>query len=196
MLFTNSFINSYGIIVSAVTGVGGKINNIGNMLSNSLNAAGSSMVGQNIGAEKYERVPKIIRSVWLINSAITVFLIAAIIFFPYQVFSFFTSDVDMIYKVGLEYIPAIIIMLVACVLRSGANSLMNGSGNYKINFVVTILDAIILRIGLGLLLGLALGMGYKGFWYGNAITAMTPFFIGIGFYLSGKWRTNKYLIKD
>ena len=50
-------------------------------------------------------------------------------------------------------------------------------------------------IGLALLLGITFNMGYLGFWLGDAIAGFTPFFIGGAFYLSGKWKTNKYVIK-
>ncbi|MBQ4309031.1 MAG: MATE family efflux transporter, partial [Lachnospiraceae bacterium] len=64
----------------------------------------------------------------------------------------------------------------------------NGSGNYKINFLTAILDAIILRIGLALLFGLALGMRQYGFWLGDALAGFTPFVIGLFFYFSGRWK--------
>ncbi|MBQ7915861.1 MAG: MATE family efflux transporter, partial [Firmicutes bacterium] len=52
-LFVNSWINSYGVAVSAMAGIANKFNSISNLFSNAINTAGSSMVGQNIGAEKY-----------------------------------------------------------------------------------------------------------------------------------------------
>ena len=69
------------------------------------------------------------------------------------------------------------------------------TGNYIVNFAIAIMDAIVVRIGLALLLGITFGMGYLGFWLGDAIAGYTPFFIGGIFYLSGKWKTNKYVIK-
>ena len=58
-LFVNSWINSYGVAVSALAGIANKLSSVSNLISNSVNAAGASMVGQNVGAEKYDRVPKI-----------------------------------------------------------------------------------------------------------------------------------------
>ena len=39
-----------------------------------------------------------------------------------------------------------------------------------------------------LLLGVTLGMGIRGFWYGNALSGLVPFLIGSGYLLSGKWK--------
>ncbi len=60
MLFVNSSINSYGVVASAVTGIGNKLGSITSVVTNALSTAGSSMVGQTIGAEKYHRIPEII----------------------------------------------------------------------------------------------------------------------------------------
>ena len=75
------------------------------------------------------------------------------------------------------------------------SSLINGSGNFKLNLAVALLDGVFMRIGLSLLLGLTLAWGVYGFWYGNALASFTPFAIGGVYYLSGRWRTRKYIIR-
>ena len=86
------------------------------------------------------------------------------------------------------YVPIAAILFYASACRAGMNALINGSGNAKVNFATAILDGIVLRIGLALLFGLVLGMEYYGFWLGDAIAGFTPFFIGIAYYLSGRWK--------
>ena len=68
------------------------------------------------------------------------------------------------------------------------NALINGSGNYRINFATAILDGIVLRIGLAVLFGIILDMKHFGFWLGDALAGFTPFWIGLVFYLSGHWK--------
>lgn len=194
-LFTNSFVNSYGVEVAAVTGIGSKLNQIGNLVSNSLNTAGSSMVGQNIGAQKYKRVPKIMLSVWIINISLTLILIGILVGFPEWVFQLFTKDMSIM-GVAMEFVPIAVIMMIASALRSGANALINGSGNFAVNLTVALLDALVLRISLSLLFGLVLGYGYRGFWFGDALSGTTPFFIAVVFYFTGKWKTRKHIVKD
>jgi Na+-driven multidrug efflux pump len=75
-------------------------------------------------------------------------------------------------------------------------SLINGSGNSKMNLTVGILDGVVLRIGLCLLLGEALGMGVYGYWYGASLAGFTPFLIGGVYFLSGKWKTRKYIVGE
>jgi len=194
-LFTNSWVNSYGEVVMAVTGIGFKLNTIGLLVSNSISNAGSSMVGQNIGAAKYDRVFRIMLSVWLMNIVILSGAAVAFCSFPMQIYSIFTND-ERVMITGLEYMPVILLYLGSSVARSGSNALVNGTGNAKVNFAVALLDAFILRIGLGLWLGLGLGWGYKGFWYGSALASYAPFFIGVIFYISGTWKTRRYVVRE
>ncbi len=194
-MFVNSWINSFGVTVSAVSGILNKFNTIFNLFSNSFNAAGSSMVGQNIGAEKYSRVLKIVLNVFAASGVFMVLLCVVICSFPMPIFHIFTDESDVL-LICMEAIPILVVSALSCLARSGANALINGSGNYKVNFVVAVLDGIIMRIGLSLLMGLVMGGGYMGFWYGGALAGFTPFFVFIFYYLSGTWKTSLYIIQD
>ncbi|MBQ8584401.1 MAG: MATE family efflux transporter [Clostridia bacterium] len=186
-LFVNSFINSYGIAVSAFAGIANKIASVANLISMAMNNAGSTMVGQNIAARKYSRVNKILLNLALITLTVSAVLSAVMLLAPDAVYSLFTTDPEVL-KIGREFVPISLILFLAAALRAVMNALMNGSGNYKINFATAIFDGIVMRIGLALLFGIALGMEHLGFWLGDALAGFTPFVIGAVFYLSGKWR--------
>ncbi len=194
-LFVNSWVNSYGVVVSAVSGIANKFNTIANLFSNSLNAAGSSMIGQNIGAEKYKRVSRIVLAAFLFDLGLMAILIILLVSFPTQIFSLFTTD-SSIMPVAMEYIPVGALVFLSSAFRCPMNALLNGSGNYRINFIVAILDGLVNRIGFGLLFGLVLDMGYVGFWLGDAVAGFTPFVVGGVYYLSGRWKTRKFVIKE
>lgn len=186
-LFVNSWINSYGVEVSAVAGIANKFISISNLISNSINAAGSSMVGQNIGAKQYDRVWQIIKNVFAMTFTISTVMTVVMLMFPEQVFGIFTEEAEVL-LVAMEFLPIAVINFYGSAFRAPANSLINGSGHYKVNFATAILDGIVMRIGLAMTLGLALHMRYVGFWLGDALAGFTPFVIGVVFYISGKWR--------
>lgn len=186
-LFVNSWINSYGVAVSAFTGIANKINSISNLLSNSLNTAGSSMVGQNIGAKTYKRIPGIIFTIAGATLTLAMVMSVLICVFPEQIFGIFTDEAAVLTIAG-EYIPIAVLVFFGSACRAPANAIINGSGNYKINFATAILDGIVLRIGLSVLFGLGLSMKYFGFWLGDALAGFTPMFIGIVFYFTGSWK--------
>ena len=118
----------------------------------------------------------------------------AVIFWPELVFGMFTDDPDVL-KVSMEFIPVAVVIFIGAAFRSPSNALSNGTGNYAVNFAIAILDAIVFRIGLAILLGIVMDLGYVGFWFGDALAGYTPFIISGIFFLSGKWKTNKYVIK-
>lgn len=189
-LFVNSWINSYGVVVSAFAGIANKVSSISNLVSNAMNTAGSTMVGQNIAAGKFERVKMILIRLTVITLSVAAVISVLLILFPTQFFSIFSND-PAVLEIAVNYVPIAILLFFGSSMRAVMNALINGSGNYKINFVTAILDGIVMRIGCALLFGLALDMKHYGFWLGDAIAGFTPFFIGLVFYLSGQWKKKK-----
>ncbi len=186
-LFVNSWINSYGVVVSAFAGVANKINSVSILMSNALTMAGSSMIGQNIGARKFERVTEILKFMFKISLSIAVILSAAIYIFPEEIYSVFTDD-EKVLQVGMEFLPIAVMLFFGSACRCPMTALINGSGNYLANFLTALFDGIILRIGLALLFGLTFEMKYFGFWLGDGFAGFTPLVIGTILYFSGKWK--------
>lgn len=186
-LFVNSWINSYGVAVSAFAGIANKVASIANLISTAMNTAGSTMVGQNLAAKEYERVKKILKQLAILTLSVSTLMSVTVCLFPNEIFGIFTSESDVLVIAG-GYVPIAVLVFYGSALRAVMNALINGSGNYKINFATAILDAIVLRIVLALLFGLALGMEHYGFWLGDALAGFTPFWIGLIFYFSGGWK--------
>ncbi|MBP3441386.1 MAG: MATE family efflux transporter [Clostridia bacterium] len=186
-LFVNSWVNSYSVEVSAFAGIANKVSSISNLVSAAMNTGGSTMVGQNLAAKEYGRVKKILKNLAAITLSVALFFSVLIILFPEQIFGIFTDDADVLSIAG-KFVPIGVLLFFGSALRAIMNALLNGSGNYRINFVTAILDGIVMRIGLAVLFGLALSMKHYGFWLGDALAGFTPFFIGVVYYISSKWK--------
>lgn len=193
-LFVDSWINSYGIIASSASGIESKLNVITNLFSNAINVSGSTMIGQNIGAGKYDRVPKVMKSAFAIVIAADLCITSILLLFPRAVFSIFTTDEDVI-AASMTMIPLLTVLFLSSACRSPNNGLIDGSGNYKLNLLTAIFDGIVNRIGFSMLFGIVLHMGWIGFLWGDAVAGFTPLLIGSIYYFSGRWRTRKYLIR-
>lgn len=188
-MFVNSWINGYGVAVSAFAGIANKLASVVNLFSNAMNTAGSTMVGQNIVAGQFDRVNKILKNLLIITLSIAIAFSIAMVLFPQEIFALFTDSSETeVLELADVYVPIALMMFISSSLRATMNALINGSGNVKTNFLTAILDGIVLRIGLSLLFGVALKMEYFGFWLGDAIAGYTPFFIGLVFYLTGSWK--------
>lgn len=68
-MFVHSFINAYGVVISAVNGVGSKITQCSMVVSNAMSMAGTSIVGQNFGAGKIDRIKKVLYITTIISLA-------------------------------------------------------------------------------------------------------------------------------
>ncbi len=189
-LFVNSWINSYGVEVSAFAGIANKISGIINLISNAMNTAGSTVVGQNLAAGKFDRVKQTLRSLACITLSVATVLSLAICLFPDPFFRLFTKEAEVLALVD-DFLPIAVLLLYGSAMRAIMNALLNGSGNYGVNFATAIFDGIVMRIGLAVLFGLVLDMKHYGFWLGDALAGFTPFVIGIVFYWSGLWKKGR-----
>ena len=187
MLFVNAYINSYGVTSVAVTGVARKIESILNIVSQAVSSAGGAMVAQALGAGKIRRVPKVVYTAFFVVAVPAVLMSILTVLKPEWLFGLFSSD-EAVLTLALTYIPFALIQYAGSTVRPASFSLINGSGNSKLNLAVALLDGIICRIGFALLFGVKMGMGIKGFWLGNAISGLMPGVIGGSYLLSGKWK--------
>lgn len=185
-----SWINLFGVVYSALAGVYNKINVMINIVSSSFTTAGSTMVGQNLGAKQYERVSKVMKTVGTCTILVSTIFTFIIVCFQDSIYQLFTADEAVLSNAYILLIP-IILNFYGAATRSIAFSLINGSGNTKLNYAVAILDGMISRIGIAALLGFVLKIGCQGFWYGDAIAGFIPFVIGMTYYFSGKWKIKK-----
>ena len=182
-----AWINSFDVIYSALGGVYNKVNMMAGIVSNSFTTAGSTMVGQNLGAKKYDRVPKVLSTVLWIGTAIFTVCSAALFLFSDAIFGLFTSDAAVLAAAGVLVLPTII-NFYGSDTRAMAFSIINGSGNTKLNLCVALIDGLISRMGIAALLGYALHMDCLGFWLGDAIAGFVPMAIGCIYYFRGNWR--------
>ncbi len=185
-----AWINNSGYEYSALAGIYNKLGLFAGIVSFSFIAAGSANIGQSIGARKYERVPKILLLVSLIMIVVCGGLCVVIMLFPTQVFSMFTTD-DAILSISGVLIFPIIVNFLGTAARTFGFSLINGSGNSKLNLIIALLDGIVFRIGLSYLLGFTFGLSVKGFWLGDGFAGWVPMFVAFGFLASGKWKSDK-----
>ncbi|MBQ3271889.1 MAG: MATE family efflux transporter [Solobacterium sp.] len=193
MLFVNSYVNSYGVNAVAVTGVGRKIEQIVNIVSQAVSSAGGAMIAQALGASKTSRVPKVVLTAFCVVAVPASLMGIITVLRPEWLFGLFSSD-EAVLTLALTYIPFALIQYTGSTVRPAAFSLINGSGNSRLNLTVALLDGIVCRIGLALLFGVKMNMGIRGFWLGNALSGLVPGVIGAVYLLSGTWK-NRVSVK-
>lgn len=193
-LIVGRWINGFGSVAAAVTGIYHKSCRIVTLFATAFNTSGGSMVGQCIGAEKYDRVKKVVYTVFAMMLSVSVVIIAAFYFFPAQIFRIFTSDEEVIIA-ALPLVWPMIFYTLGSAGRAPSFALINGSGFAALNFTIAILDGLVCRLSLSYLFAFVLEKGAYGCWLGDGLSGFVPFLVGFVYFLSGTWRTNKFLLK-
>lgn len=187
-MFVSAYINEFGVVASAVTGVGHKINQCAMIICNALSTAATSMIGQCLGAGKLERIPRVVKASVAVGFVWSIALTAVVAIFPERVFGLFTSESEVL-AMSRMYVPIAVIGLNAYPLRSALLALTNGVGNTVLSLIAGLIDGFFGRVVLAILLGVVLDMGIMGFWVGDVAAGYIPFIVCEIYFLSGKWKT-------
>ncbi|MBR3932362.1 MAG: MATE family efflux transporter [Clostridia bacterium] len=192
MLYVNSLVNKVGVVASAAFGVGIRIDDIFNKVSQGLQFAAMPMVSQNIGAKNNERAKKVVHWTLLYSGIFTAFIMFTYLVFGNELFMMFTDD-PAVHQMSGTFVKAILWMFPALAIMRGSNAFIQGIGNAKLGMVLSILDGVALRIGLSYLFGIVLGWGFYGFVLGYGVAAYGCGIPGIIYFLSGIWNKRKTL---
>ena len=195
MLFVNSMVNKVGVVASATFGVGVRIDDIINKISQGLNFAALPMVSQNIAARQTKRAVKVVHWTWIYGAALTAVFMAAYILFGEQMFMLFSDD-PLVHEMSGTFIAAILWMFPALTVMRGSGAFIQGIGNARLSMVLALLDGVILRIGLSWLFGIVLNWGFFGFVLGYGLAPYGCAIPGMFYFLSGIWKKRKVLAED
>ncbi len=194
-MFTNSFVNSYGVAASAITGVGSKLMDLSGVVTRAISNGGATVVAQNMGAQKYDRVRKFVRVALALSVGTTAVFALVCGLFPEQVFGLFDRDPATL-ALAPRYVAPLLVGFGANALMSPYYAVVNGIGYASLSFVIGVLDGVVGRIGLSVLLGITLGMGLEGFWFGSQLAGYVTALCSAAYYYSGRWKTRKLLIEQ
>ena len=153
------------------------------------------MIGQNIGANKPDRVREVVKTSIGVNLVLFAFNAALMLLFPRQLFGIFTRD-PAVLEYARMYMQIAVIGDFASALMSPCNALIEGSGHTTLALIIAILDGVFTRIVLSILFGVTMGMGLMGFWLGNALARYTTAILAGSYVLSGRWAKGNALLKN
>lgn len=193
MLFVSAGINTYGLVYASVYGIGSKLHSLMFIITNSISTASSTMFGQNLGANKYDRVKKIFWYGNLYCIVFFVFVAIACLVFPETIFRMFTQDADVVAQAPHYMITLVVMFLGFATMTSGV-ALINGIGNGSLSLITALLDGVIVRIGLCVILAGPCSLGVWGYFWGNALAGFVSTIIGDYYYLTGAWKRRKLMV--
>ena len=190
MMFVNSLVNQFGVAASATFGVGVKLDDVINKITQGVTFAVSAMVGQNIASGNAGRAQQIVHVSWIIS--LCSYAVAACILwsFPEELFSLFTDDQDVI-ALAFVFVSAILWHFPAMAIMKGTNGFIQGIGNAGFSLAIALLDGFVFRIVISYLLGVTFGLGLFGFFLGYGLAAYGTSIPGLIYFFSGMWKKRR-----
>ncbi|WP_214700292.1 MULTISPECIES: MATE family efflux transporter [unclassified Exiguobacterium] len=167
-IFLARMIGSYGTEAIAAQRIGLQIESIAYMMIGGLNGAMASYTGQNIGAQKVDRVYEGYRVTTRLGIVYTGLIMLLFIIVPDFLIGLFVDDVRTI-DIGASYLRIIGISLVFSSIEMIGNGYFSGLGLPKIPATISIIFTVA-RIPLALLLEPYLGI--DAIWWSIAISSI------------------------
>lgn len=189
-LVINSYINAFGVAAAAISGTGTKIGQCAWIVTDAIKSSGASVIGQSFGAGKPDRVKRTVYVSLVLGVAFAVILSVFMVLFPTQIFGIFDTSEEYL-GLAVIYVPIAVMKFFGNATRCPMMSLLSGLGKSSLSLAIGLLDGVIVRIFLSIYMGVSLNMGIMGFWYGDVIAGLLPFFIGGIFFWSGAWTKTK-----
>lgn len=192
-LIITALVNTIGgVNASAAVGVVGKFNGFAIMPAVAMSTSVSTMVAQNIGANKWDRVTRAARIGMIISVCCSYVIFAVAQIFPQQILALFDKDPDMIAS-GVTYMRAFSFDYLLVPIVFGLNGLFIGAGKTTFSLINGLLSSLILRVPAAFLFGAALDFGLFGVGLGAPVASFGSLLLGLWYLASKRWKNSNVL---
>jgi len=185
MLAVMRIVNDFGTNVIAAYSVAGRIDSLAGMPAMNFGVALSTFVGQNLGAQKVERVRQGFQATLYMSSALAIFTTLMVVVFPRGLMNLFTSDASVI-EIGSHYLVIVGAFYVFFSTMFVVGGVMRGAGDTLIPMFITLFSLWLIRIPMAWLFSRQ--VGYIGIWWSIPIAWFVGMSLSYLYYLKGNWK--------
>lgn len=193
LIVLQAIVNSYGANFTTAFTIVSRIETLIQQPFMSLGAAVSTYTGQNLGAEKIERVVKGFNAANVINTVFAFFVIGVFWIFTSQIVSIFGKDADVL-KIAIDGLRITSCFYLFLGLIYPTRNVLNGAGDAMFSLFTGIIECIG-RVGFAYPLTLIPFMGSYGVFYATGLTWLLNGVFSLLRYKRGKWKTIR-LVKN
>jgi len=193
MLALYGIVNRFGLDTNAAFSVAARIDSFAAMPAMSFAVALSTFVGQNLGANKPERVKRGFHATLIMTTMITLITSFAVVFFGDFLIRMFNNDPQVI-EIGKKYLVIVGAFYVLFSSMFIVGGVMRGAGDTLIPMFITLFALWVIRIPLAYLLSQQNWLGVYGIWWSIPIGWATGLMLSYLYYLSGRWK-KKAIVK-
>jgi len=192
MLAVTRIVNGFGTDVIAAYSVAMRLDSLAGMPAMNFGAALSTFVGQNLGANKPERVKQGFKATLMMSGTLALLTSLLVIVFRQQLMHLFTDDSAVI-AIGAEYLVIVSSFYVFFSAMFVIGGVMRGAGDTLIPMFITLFSLWVIRIPAAWILSRYFGV--DGIWWSIPVAWFIGMLLSYLYYLKGNWKT-KVVVKQ
>ena len=153
----------------------------------------AAFVGQNVGAQKFNRIPKGLTATMIFSAMLTMIISIVIIIFAHPIMKLFSTEINPdVITVGGHYLLIVCPFCIVFSIMFVFTGVMRGAGDTLIPMFITLLSLWLVRIPLASFLSGF--MGPDGIWWSVPIAWTVGAVCAYLYYRTGRWK-NKGVVK-
>jgi len=195
MLALYWIVNQFGVAANAAYSAAGRIDSFAAMPAMSFSAALSTFVGQNMGANRIDRVKKGLQVTLLLTAGISLGISVISVGFGEFLMRLFTGDPEVIY-LGHQYL----IIIGSCYILFSTmfvfHGILRGAGDTFIPMLITLTSLWIIRVPVAYWLSRYPSVGLTGVFLSIPVGWLAGVALSYGYYLTGRWKTKAVTLKN
>lgn len=188
-----AIVSPFGVATLAAYTAAGRIDMFVSMPAMNLAAALSSFVGQNMGAERYDRIKNGLRQTLIYSTVICLALMLVVVLFSGEIMRLFTDvsspHFEEIVSIGKEYLVIVTSFYIMFSTMFVINGVTRGAGATFIPMLITTLSLWVFRIPLAIFLSKSFGA--TGIWWSIPVGWTAGCIGAIIYYKSGLWKKHR-----
>lgn len=188
-------VSVFGPYAIAAYGIGFRLDSIAVLPALGLMMALIPIMGQNIGAKKFDRAEKTAYKTAIIAASFTGFVGLIFLLFPYVFVTLFNNQPEVI-KFGVSYIRIVSLSYIFAGVGISIGGAFLGAAKPISALVLTLLRVIILAIPLALIFAFPLNLGLAGVWWAISISAVIASITSLLWFRTGRWKKAQIKIEE
>lgn len=186
MMALLGIVNTFGTDVIAAYTAAGRIDSLAMMPAMNFSQAVAAFVGQNLGANKIDRVRQGFKVTFIMSNVFCLFMTAIIILFGSHLMKLFTTDVNVI-AIGEKYLIIVSSFYLLFSTMFTINGVLRGAGDTLIPMFITLFALWIIRIPGAYFLSSKIGE--TGIWWSIPLGWSMGTIFSYLYYRTGRWKT-------
>ncbi|PKQ64944.1 MATE family efflux transporter [Labilibaculum filiforme] len=186
MMALLGIVNTFGTDVIAAYTAAGRIDSLAMMPAMTFSQAVATFVGQNLGANKIDRVRIGFKATFIMSNVFCLLMTAIIILFGSYLMKMFTTDIHVI-AIGERYLIIVSSFYLLFSTMFTINGVLRGAGDTLIPMFITLFSLWIIRIPGAYFL--SSHIGETGIWWSIPLGWSMGALFSYLYYRTGRWKT-------